>query len=74
MAIAGGIFRRELDGGYFRCLRRRLREGEWPNRILLFKWCLAEAILDMVINGEYMLSPTVYDSHTTNSKQQGAAV
>jgi iron(III) transport system substrate-binding protein len=30
------------------------------------------AILDMVINGEYICSPTIFDSHAINSKQQGA--
>ncbi|NWG76524.1 MAG: extracellular solute-binding protein [Rubrivivax sp.] len=32
----------------------------------------ARAVLDMVINGEYILSPTIFDSHVINSKQQGA--
>jgi len=32
------------------------------------------ALCDMVINGEYMLSPTIFNSHVTDSKQKGAPV
>jgi len=32
------------------------------------------AILDMVIAGEYALSPTIFDSHAINSKNKGAPV
>jgi iron(III) transport system substrate-binding protein len=34
----------------------------------------ARAILDMIINGEYLLSPTITDAHVSESKQQGAPV
>jgi len=34
----------------------------------------ARAIVDMVISGEYVCSPTVYDSHVINSKNKGAPV
>jgi len=34
----------------------------------------ARAILDMIINGEYLLSPTITDAHVTESKQKGAPV
>ncbi len=32
------------------------------------------ALLDMIISGEYALSPTIYDSHVLASKQKGAPV
>jgi iron(III) transport system substrate-binding protein len=32
------------------------------------------ALCDMVINGEYMLSPTIFNSHVTDSRQKGAPV
>jgi len=32
----------------------------------------ARAILDMVINGEYAFSPTIFESHVENSKDKGA--
>ncbi|MFC1817210.1 ABC transporter substrate-binding protein [Thermodesulfobacteriota bacterium] len=32
------------------------------------------AVLDMIIAGEYIFSPTIYDSHAINSKNQGAPV
>jgi len=32
------------------------------------------AILDMVINGEYMFSPTTFDSHVNKSKKEGAPI
>jgi ABC-type Fe3+ transport system substrate-binding protein len=32
----------------------------------------AAALLDMIINGEYMFSPTIFDSHVTKAKEKGA--
>ncbi len=34
----------------------------------------ARAILDMIINGEYIFSPTTTDAHVIKSRQEGAAV
>jgi len=34
----------------------------------------ARAILDMIINGEYRFSPTIYESHIIDSKKKGAPV
>jgi len=34
----------------------------------------AASLLDMIINGEYSFSPTIYDSHVNNSKSKGAPV
>ena len=34
----------------------------------------SRGILDMMINGEYRLSPTIYDSHVSASKKKGAPV
>ena len=34
----------------------------------------ARAILDMIINGEYLLSPTITDAHVSESKHKGAPV
>lgn len=34
----------------------------------------ASAILDMIISGEYALSPTIFDSHVLTSKKKGAPV
>jgi len=33
-----------------------------------------QALLDMIINGEYALSPTIYDSHVYGSRKLGAPV
>ncbi len=34
----------------------------------------AAALLDMIINGEYAFSPTIYNAHVNKSKQKGAPV
>ncbi|MFH1123408.1 MAG: extracellular solute-binding protein [Pseudomonadota bacterium] len=34
----------------------------------------AAALLDLIINGEFIFSPTIYDSHVFNSQQKGAPV
>jgi len=34
----------------------------------------AAALLDMITNGEYFFSPTIFDSHVLGSKQKGAPV
>ncbi len=70
-AIAGSDTGQNMMGtilvSYGEDMVKRLAQQEFDIHMVS-----ARAVLDMIINGEYLFSPSIFDSHAINSKQQGA--